>query len=346
MEGRVPSVWFVSVLLVSLAGACAPFLEPAGPRVGDPALDGDHILTADGLKLPLRIWRPDGSPKVVVLALHGFNDYSKAFEEPAKFWAKRGILTYAYDQRGFGATPHHGVWPGVAAMTADMRAAARLIRKRHEGLPFVLLGESMGGAVIMAALDEAEPPPEADRVVLSAPAVWGWRVMPEWQRIGLKFLAHTIPVFTVTGQGFNRIPSDNKEMLKQLGKDPLVIKHTRLDTLYGLVNLMDRALGAAPRLNGNTLLLFGSKEDIIPAEARRIIEAQLPKGGCIRIAAYASGYHMLLRDLQANVVLGDIVAWIGDPAGPLPSGADREGRDIGEDRPVALKCGAPMAARP
>ena len=77
-----------------------------------------------------------------------------------------------------------------------------------------------------------------------------------------------------------------------------------------------------------------------------MIEARIPKGDCIRVAAYTSGYHMLLRDLQAKVVLGDIAAWIGDPGGPLPSGADREGRDIGEDRPVALKCGAPIVARP
>ena len=46
----------------------------------------------------------------------------------------------------------------------------------------------------------------------------------------------------MTGQGFNRTPSDNIEMLKKLGRDKLVIKYTRIDTLYGLVDLMDAAL--------------------------------------------------------------------------------------------------------
>ncbi len=31
---------------------------------------------------------------------------------------------------------------------------------------------------------------------------------------------------------------------------------------------------------------------------------------------------MLLRDLEAEVVLGDIAQWIADPNSPLPSGAE------------------------
>lgn len=35
---------------------------------------------------------------------------------------------------------------------------------------------------------------------------------------------------------------------------------------------------------------------------------------------------MLLRDLQAETVWNDVLAWIGDPLTPLPSGADRAAR--------------------
>jgi len=50
--------------------------------------------------------------KAVILALHGFNDYANAFDGPGEIWAKEGIVTYAYDQRGFGAAPERGLWPG------------------------------------------------------------------------------------------------------------------------------------------------------------------------------------------------------------------------------------------
>ena len=41
------------------------------------------------------------------------------------------------------------------------------------------------------------------------------------------------------------------------------------------------------------------------------------------VAIYEDGYHMLLRDLQAEVVWRDILAWIENPAAGLPSGGDR-----------------------
>ena len=126
---------------------------------------------------PLRSWYPDGEASAVILALHGFNDYSKAFTEPAADWAEAGIITYAYDQRGFGAGPNPGLWAGSEVLTDDLTDAARAIKARHPELPLYLLGESMGGAVIMTALASDNPPP-ADGVVLAAPAVWARSTMP------------------------------------------------------------------------------------------------------------------------------------------------------------------------
>ena len=44
------------------------------------------------------------------------------------------------------------------------------------------------------------------------------------------------------------------------------------------------------------------------------------------IGFYPMGYHMLLRDLDADVVLNDIDAWIKAPSQSLPSGADKRAR--------------------
>ncbi len=42
-----------------------------------------------------------------------------------------------------------------------------------------------------------------------------------------------------------------------------------------------------------------------------------------RLAFYPHGYHMMLRDLDAQTIYDDIAAWIRDPVSPLPSGADK-----------------------
>jgi len=166
-----------------------------------------------------------------------------------------------------------------------------------------------------------------DGVVLVAPAVWGRRFMNPLQRAALWLFAHTIPWFTLTGQGLRITPSDNIEMLRRLGKDPKIIKRTRIDTLWGLVDLMDAALAAAPRIELPALVLYGLRDEVIPAgptlEALGLLSRDTTRRGI-----YRGGYHMLLRDLKAKAAWGDIAAWIADRRKPLPSGADKAAEEL------------------
>ncbi|MCH7795591.1 MAG: alpha/beta hydrolase, partial [Proteobacteria bacterium] len=134
----------------------------------------------------------------------------------------------------------------------------------------------------------------------------------------------TLPWVVVTGRGLKIQASDNIEMLRALGRDPLYIKETRIDALHGLVDLMDAALAAAPRLHTPALLLYGAKDEVVPeGPALRLWQA-LPESARDRQrrALYEDGWHMLLRDLKAEVVLNDVVHWIEAPRAPLPSGAE------------------------
>ena len=231
-----------------------------------PALPEPSFVAADGQVLPLRKWLPRGAVKAVILALHGFNDYSNAFEGPGEAWAERGIATYAYDQRGFGAAPERGLWPGRAALAADAATAARILRRLYPRVPLYLLGESMGGAVAVVAMtgESGTPVPDVDGVILTAPAVWGRATMDLLPRLALWAGVRLMPGLTLTGRGLKIKPSDNIAMLRALSRDPLVIKATRVDTIYGLVDLMDAALDSAPFLDAPMLVMYGAKDEIVP----------------------------------------------------------------------------------
>lgn len=288
-----------------------------------PRLDTDRIVTADGTELPLRTWLPAGSrPRAALVALHGFNDYSNAFEGLGKRLSTAGVAVYAWDQRGFGATAHRGVWPGEERLIADLRGGLALVGARHPGVPLYVLGESMGGAVVLAAWAEGGLP--VDGAVLVGPAVWGRATMPFWQTGPLWIAAHLVPWMPLSASGLDITPSDNIEMLRALGRDPLVIKQSRVDAVWGVVGLMDRALDAVRQFDAPSLVLWGRHDEIIPPAAARAMVARLPEPPRRnwRVALYDSGYHMLLRDLGGDRVVDDIAAWIVDPAGPLPSGAE------------------------
>ena len=309
-----------------LAGSAAANPAPVAPEPA-PRLTDTAFVAADGVSLPLRRWLPPGEPKAVILALHGFGDYSKGFEAPAEAWAKEAIATYAYDQRGFGAAPGHALWPGSNRLAADADTAAALLRARYSGRPIFLLGASMGGAVAIDAVTGAEglPPADVDGVILSAPAVWGRETMDLIPKVALWAGVRFFPESTLSGRGLRIQASDNLPMLRALSRDPLVIKESRIDTVWGLVNLMDRALEAAPRLDRPVLLLYGAHDEVIPREAVRTFVGQLPAGSAQRrrLAFYPAGYHLLLRDLEGPLVAEDVAAWVRDRSAPLPTRADR-----------------------
>jgi alpha-beta hydrolase superfamily lysophospholipase len=309
--------------------ACAPVLQPPGAAPAPPRLTDTSFRTSDGVRLPVRRHLPEGPIRAVILGLHGFNDYLNAFEEPARTFARDGIATYAYDQRGFGESPHRGLWPGVDVLTGDAGDFARELRRRYPKTPLFLLGESMGGAVALAALGR-DPTISVDGVILAAPAVWARDTMNPFETALLWLGAHTVPWMTLTGRNLHIQASDNIEMLRALGRDPLVIKETRIDTIYGLADLMDAAMAAAPKLPVPALVLYGDHDQVIPRDAVLEMLRKLPAGGHPpwRAAFYGTGYHMLLRDLHAATVTRDVVHWIEDESAPLPSGADAEARGI------------------
>ncbi len=321
------SMALMGPLVAVLATACAPLLNAPGKAIQKPQLSDDRFIANDGTILPVRRWGPEKSPaRAVLIALHGFNDYSNFFDEPGKFLSRHGIRSYAYDQRGFGASPGHGLWPGTQGLTGDLKQFTRLVRERHPGVPLYLLGESMGGAVIMVAATDPDGPSnalKADGIILAAPAVWGRITMPWYQRLALWLSVRIMPGATLTGQGLRIMASDNIEMLRALGRDELVIKATRVDAIHGLTNLMDEALDRAARFDPRALILYGRKDEVIPKKPTRLMLGRLPAAARQRVAVYKNGYHMLLRDLAADVIWKDIVHWIDDAATPLPSGAEK-----------------------
>jgi acylglycerol lipase len=310
-----------AVLATLALAACAPVRSPMGPRVAAPMLTPDALVMADGVRLPVYAWLPPGPPGAIVIGLHGMNEHARAFAEDAAGWfTDAGVGLYAYDQRGFGGSPNRGIWAGHETMAADAAEAARLIRARHPGVPVMMMGESMGGAVLLVAGASAAPPP-VDGYVLMAPAVVS-RASLGWFASGLlDVMTSVVPMmgFQNSAPGFQ--PTDNIAAWARWSRDPLLIRHTRVDALAGLVDLMDAAVDAAPRFRGPALLLYGGRDRLVPATRTRALLAALPPSAR-RIGFYPDGYHMLLRDTQGELVANDITGWVTDRRYVLPSGAE------------------------
>ncbi len=315
------------ILLVLLVGACAPVILGAGPAVTEPSLGGDAFIMADGARLPFRAWLPAGEPVAIVLGVHGFGDYSVNYLDiPAPLFTQRGVALYAYDQRGFGAAPNRGFWPGSGTLVADAIEVARLLRARHPGVPLYLMGESMGVAVLIVAATSASPPP-VDGYILQSPAVRGRQAIGPILSGLLEAAGHTVPSLSFRNSASNIRPTDNMEAMRRWSRDPLTTKEIRVDAIYGLVGLMDEAVAALPRFRGPALVLYGGRDDLVPdSVVRRTLRAMQP-GAPVRVAFYPEGFHLLLRDHERAKVADDILAWMQNHDAALPSGAELTRRE-------------------
>jgi alpha-beta hydrolase superfamily lysophospholipase len=305
--------WAALAVTLALAG-CATASVPRGTENVTPVVQGEFFVARDGMRLPLRHWDAEGlapgkEPRAVIVALHGMNDYSNAFDQPGRLWAKQGFTTLAYDQRGFGAGPGAGLWPGSDTMREDLRDFVAAVQARHPGVPVFAVGESMGGAVMLTIL--AQPQPLGLKgVILVAPAVWSRSDMPVLYRVALFLTAHLTPGLILSGNGLKIMPSDNIPMLRAFSRDPLVIKETRADAVLGLVNLMDEARQAPDHLGPTPpiLFLYGKNDQVIPRDPTEAVVAALGSRATVR--SYDKGYHMLMRDLEGPMVQQDVADWM------------------------------------
>jgi alpha-beta hydrolase superfamily lysophospholipase len=132
-----------------------------------------------------------------------------------------------------------------------------------------------------------------------------------------------------------RRPTDDPEVMRELSRDPLVLKGARVDTLHGVTELM-REASRIVSIAVPSQTLYGLNDQIIPSEPICDWLSRMPESPPtgMRFVLYPDGYHMLTRYSDRAKVISDILAWLKSPDAVLPSGDER-----GLEEARTLVCG-------
>ncbi len=144
------------VAAVALSGCANMFLRLDHVEHSDPALTGAkweeaRFRSDDGTALT-GLWFPAATlpAKGVVVQFHG-NGENVTLHFLFVYWlARDGWDVLAFDYRGFGAS---GGTKSLKGSVQDGVAALDYARARAPGLPLVVIGQSLGGAIALASLD-------------------------------------------------------------------------------------------------------------------------------------------------------------------------------------------------
>lgn len=279
---------------------------------------------ANGLQLFYQAWLPAGGRRDAVLVnLHGLGDHSGLYPNLATHFPTRRLALYAYDMRGNGRSPGQRAYlSGWHEYRDDLRAFLNLVWEWEAGMPVFLLGNSLGGLVV---LDYALHFPEKlAGVIAAAPPLGKLGVPPFLMSLG-RVMSRVAPRFSL------RVGMD----LTGLARDPAVIEAVLADPYFHRVGTarlstevtaaISRVHALADRLSVPLLILHGAADRMVPPDGSREFFAKVQHPDR-ELREYPEAYHGLFADFEHGQVLADVDRWIRAriPAREFPAGGSRE----------------------
>jgi alpha-beta hydrolase superfamily lysophospholipase len=259
-----------------------------------------------GLRIFTRSWRPAGKPRGVVVVSHGFNSHSGHYQWAAEQFMAHGLAVYALDHRGRGRSDGERFYvEKFLDYVHDLATFIRMVKAQEPGVPAFLLGHSAGGVIACGYLLEY-PDQMAGFICESfahqVPA-------PDFALAVLKGVSHLAPhahVFKLKNEDFSRDPS----WVAMMNDDPLIaheVQPTR--TIAEMVRADERLKRDFPLIRLPVLIIHGTHDKATKSSgSRRFYEKAGSTDKTLKI--YEGHYHDLLADIDKEVVMSDIQAWI------------------------------------
>jgi acylglycerol lipase len=263
---------------------------------------------AGGIRLYYQAWLPIHSrPRAVLVNLHGLGDHSGLYPNLASYFPVRGMALYAFDMRGNGRSPGQRAYlRSWQEYRDDLHGFVARVREWEGDLPLFLLGNSLGGLVV---LDYAlEHPAGLAGVIAAAPPLGQIGVPPLLMTLG-RVMSRVLPRFSL------RVGMD----LTGLARDPAVREAVLSDRFFhrrGTARLSTELTAAIVRIQNRAadfsvpvLILHGSADRMVPPEGSRSFFAKL-RHPDRELREYPETYHALFADINYLEVLGDLERWL------------------------------------
>ena len=207
-------------------------LLQTGPAGAEEILRKPAESRAAAHQIPLEAWRDlTVTPWAAILCIHGLSLHAASYASFGKQMSHLGIPTYAIDVRGFGSFQNNRDNPELDFNKTfdDIRDALESIHRAHPGIPVIILGESMGGAIALQAA--ADNPELVEGLICSVPAKQSQGQKSTQIKAALSFIYQPNKELLVGPKVIERATSD-KTVADEWERDPLTrTKFSAVDLL-------------------------------------------------------------------------------------------------------------------
>lgn len=297
-----------------------------------PSSDGVHQICCS-------LWLPDEQPpKAVVQIVHGVAEYVNRYDHLARFLTEHGYAVCGDDHLGHGRTAmsdskfgwfaNHDGWTLV---TADLRRLRQLVGEQFPGLPYFLLGHSMGSFLTRTYL--CRYPGEVSGALLS-----GTGQEPALVVGAGKLLASCIARFkgsdyvstlvnSLSLGAYNKQFAPNRTTADWISRDEAVVDAYMADPLCQFiptVGMYRDMLGGLQYISSNRALsqmdpdtpvyLYSGDKDPVGSNGAGVkkVFGYFKAAGTkdLSIKLYENGRHEMHNETNRDEVFADVLAWL------------------------------------
>lgn len=261
-----------------------------------------------GVRIVYDTWTPDAAPKATLILSHGFGEHARRYDHVAQRFGDAGLVSYALDHRGHGRSGGKRVHlKDISEYTGDFGTLVGIAAQEHPGLPRIVLGHSMGGAIVFAY--GTEHAGDYDLMVLSGPAIAAQSdVSPVLAIVGkaVGSVAPGVPVQQLDATAVSRDPA----VVAAYQADPLV-HHGKVPA--GIARALLQVGETMPRraraITKPLLVVHGADDRLIPAAGSEHL-VDCVGSHDVHLKVYPELFHEVFNEPERDRVLGDVVSWI------------------------------------
>ncbi len=288
-----------------------------------------------GQELTFREWKGAGENRGIVQIVHGMAEHIDRYDGVAEALAAAGYLVVGHNQMGHGPEAeikgYFGKKDGWQHLKQDVQILRERTQKKYPGLPYFLMGHSMGSFIVRSYLPEHgeglagcilsgtghySKSTARSGIQMARVAVSGGREKKESALIDRVGFQTANKPFAPNRTGFDWLSRDEKEVDLYVA-DPccgfLFTGAGYLAFFQGLEELQD--LPALEKIPPDlpVLMISGEKDPIGQmGKGVRKVAGQLLKAGIrdLTVRLYAGARHELFHETNREEVFRDLTAWV------------------------------------
>lgn len=269
-----------------------------------------------GLRIATKSWKPEGSPRAIMILVHGFNAHSGYMVWPAEQFTANGFAVHALDLRGRGKSEGERFYvEELSDYLGDVDKLVEIARSEDPGLPVFVLGHSAGGVIASNYVFENQ-----DKIAGLICESFAFDVgLPHLVKLALEGIGKLLPhvhVFSLKNADFSRDPAH----VERMNNDPLILKESQpAETARVLLLAADTLKERMPDLKTPVLIIHGTDDRATqPRGSQYFYDHAGSEDKTLKL--YEGYYHDLLADIGKEDVMSDIQAWL-DERVPVQSAA-------------------------